>query len=108
MTPQSFNTLDNMQENHSFEKTVRQSMENIHAAQTGLTMPEIDAEKYGKERQAPEEQQFLLAINGQQQGPYTKDQIAMMIRQGQITVDTLLWRSGMMEWTPIKNYPGII
>ena len=107
MTPQSFNTLDNMQENHSFEKTVRQGMENIHAAQTGVVMPEINAENYGKASRSDNEQ-YLLAINGQQQGPYTKDQIAAMIRQGQITVDTLLWRSGMLVWSPIKNYPGII
>lgn len=108
MTPQSFNTLDSMQENHSFEKTVRQSLDNVHQAQTNLKMPQIDADQYGNATKPVPEEQFLLAINGQQQGPYTKDQISAMIRMGQITVDTLLWRSGLIEWTPIKNYPGII
>lgn len=108
MTPQSFNTLDNMQENHSFEKATAQALNSIHATQTGLTMPVINADDYASSTKKGEEDQYLLAINGQQQGPYTKDQIAAMIRMGQITVETLLWRSGMMDWTPIKNYPGII
>lgn len=108
MNPQSFNTLDKMQENRSFEQTTRQTMENIHAAQSGLKMPVINADDYGQSTRSGEEPQYLLAINGQQQGPYTKDQIAAMIRQGQITVDTLLWRSGMLEWAPIKSIPGLI
>jgi hypothetical protein len=108
MNPQSFNTLDKMQEDNTFQKTVRQSMEGIHAAQTGLKMPVLNADEYGISARQGEEPQFLLAINGEQVGPYTKDQIGAMIRQGQISVDTLLWRSGMLEWMPIKNVPGLI
>lgn len=108
MNPQSFNTLDKMQENKAFEQTAREALNNVHAAQTSLKMPVINADEYGTSARKGEEPQFLLAINGQQQGPYTKDQIAAMIRQGQITVDTLLWHSGMLEWTPVKNIPGLI
>jgi len=108
MTPQSFNSLDKMQENHSFEQTSRQAMENIHASQYGLKMPTIDADQYGMSTRQGDETQLLLAVNGQQMGPYTQDQIAAMIRQGIISVDTLAWRSGMLEWTPLKSIPGLI
>ncbi|MDE6299620.1 MAG: DUF4339 domain-containing protein [Muribaculaceae bacterium] len=38
--------------------------------------------------------QYYLAINGQQTGPFTKDEL----RSKSISPDTLIWCSGMPEW----------
>jgi uncharacterized protein (TIGR00266 family) len=48
---------------------------------------------------------FYLAINGQQQGPYTAEQIIQMVRTGQAKSDTLGFRQGMATWTPLVNMP---
>ena len=48
---------------------------------------------------------FYLAINGKQQGPYSVEQIAEMIRNGQVKGDTLGFRPGMATWTPLINMP---
>lgn len=42
---------------------------------------------------------FFAAINGQQTGPFTIDQLTPKIADGSITQDTLLWSEGMAEWT---------
>jgi membrane protease subunit (stomatin/prohibitin family) len=42
--------------------------------------------------------QYHIAVNGQQQGPYTEQTIQQMIQQGSITRDTLIWKQGMSAW----------
>jgi membrane protease subunit (stomatin/prohibitin family) len=41
-----------------------------------------------------------VAVNGQQQGPFTPQQVAEGISKGQIARDTLVWSTGMGDWTP--------
>jgi uncharacterized protein (TIGR00266 family) len=47
---------------------------------------------------------IYLAINGQQQGPYSADQIVQMIRNGQAKAETLAFRQGMATWTPLIHF----
>jgi membrane protease subunit (stomatin/prohibitin family) len=48
-----------------------------------------------------------VAVNGQQQGPFTPQQIAEGIAKGQIARDTLVWSAGMGDWTPAANVPQL-
>ena len=50
---------------------------------------------------------YYLAINGQQQGPYTVDQVAAMIREGKVNATTLAFTRGMATWTPIAHIPEL-
>ena len=43
--------------------------------------------------------QYFVAVNGQQQGPYTPQTLEQMIRQGSLSRDTLVWKQGMAAWT---------
>lgn len=49
------------------------------------------------------QKQYYLAIQGQQQGPYTSEQIGGLIRNKVITLDTLIWEDGMQNWAPIST-----
>jgi membrane protease subunit (stomatin/prohibitin family) len=42
--------------------------------------------------------QYYVLINNQQNGPHSIDSIKLLISQGQITKDTLVWKEGMAEW----------
>ena len=41
---------------------------------------------------------YFYAINGQQAGPVSEEQLAEMATAGTITPETLVWREGMPEW----------
>ncbi|MFZ6009687.1 MAG: SPFH domain-containing protein [Bacteroidota bacterium] len=42
--------------------------------------------------------QYFIAVNGQQQGPYTLQTLQAMVQQGTLTRDTLVWKQGMANW----------
>lgn len=42
--------------------------------------------------------QYFIAVNGQQQGPYTLQTLQQMIQQGSVNRDTLVWKQGMPSW----------
>ena len=48
-------------------------------------------------------QQWYMAIGGHQIGPVNADEIVTNIRNGSMQPDTLVFTSGMTEWTPVKN-----
>lgn len=108
MTPQEFNTMDKMLGNNPVEKLSKQATESIDQMKNqNIQMPAMP-KSYTPFMQTPvPEHSYLLAVNGQQTGPYTVAQIQQMLSQGSITVESLVWRSGMMDWTPIKNVPGL-
>lgn len=43
---------------------------------------------------------YYYAINGQQNGPVSEEQLATLVAQGIVTVETLVWREGMERWEP--------
>ena len=47
--------------------------------------------------------QFMLAVNGQQSGPYTIQQLQQLQQQGQFTVNTHVWKEGMANWELAAN-----
>ncbi len=48
-------------------------------------------------------QQVFIAVNGNQQGPYTLEQVAQMLAQGNLPPGTLCWHEGLTQWTPVEQ-----
>jgi hypothetical protein len=44
---------------------------------------------------------------GSQQGPVTRDQLAALIRGGQLSEDALVWKEGMGTWQPLTALPEL-
>ena len=47
--------------------------------------------------------QFMIAVNGQQSGPFTIAQLQQLQQQGQFTSSTYVWRQGMANWDLAGN-----
>lgn len=52
-----------------------------------------------------EEPQWHVAIDGEQRGPYTDQQIRDMLKNGNIDEETYLWRDGFEDWRTLKEVP---
>ncbi len=46
---------------------------------------------------------YMLAVNGQQYGPYNLQQMQQMVGTGQLTAQTLVWCQGMAAWEQASN-----
>lgn len=46
----------------------------------------------------PQQVQWFIAVQQQQQGPFDENTLLQMIRDGKIQPDTLVWKSGMQAW----------
>lgn len=47
--------------------------------------------------------QYMLAVNGQQMGPYGMAQLQQMAQMGQLTKETYVWKQGMAQWELAGN-----
>lgn len=50
---------------------------------------------------------FFVLSNGQQQGPYSDDQLQQMATKGEISPSTHVWAEGFEEWVPASDLDGI-
>ena len=50
---------------------------------------------------------YMLAVNGQQYGPYNMQQLQQMVQSGQLTAQTFVWCQGMAAWEPAANRPDL-
>lgn len=50
---------------------------------------------------------YMLAVNGQQYGPYNLPQLQQMAASGQLTAQTLVWCSGMTAWESAGSVPTL-
>ena len=48
---------------------------------------------------------WWLAVNGKAEGPFTRDEITLRLRSGQIAASTPACAEGMTEWKPIASWP---
>lgn len=55
----------------------------------------------------PGSTQWYLGIDGQQAGPLSPSEVAGRVASGAATPDTLVWRSGMSEWTRLGDVPEL-
>lgn len=47
--------------------------------------------------------EYFVLINNQQNGPHTIDSVKLLISQGQVNKNTLVWREGMADWVNIME-----
>lgn len=50
---------------------------------------------------------WMLAINGQQAGPFNTQQLQQLQQSGQFTANTHVWRQGMPNWELAGNVPEL-
>ena len=55
----------------------------------------------------PPQTQWYAALDGQQAGPFTPEQVQQLIGQGRIAADTLVWKQGLAHWTAAKAVPDL-
>jgi uncharacterized protein (TIGR00266 family) len=53
------------------------------------------------------QQQWYMAIGGHQVGPVSQDDVVTNLRNGTIDGNTLVFSSGMSNWTPLKQVPQL-
>ena len=107
MTPQSFNDMDKVLRSNPAEEMAKQALQSIGTMQKKIEIPPMP-EPFTQTDMPTSEASILLAVNGEQFGPYTRTQVRDMIAHGDITTETLMWTSGMLEWMPLSKVPGII
>ena len=55
----------------------------------------------------PNPVQYMVAINGQQYGPYNMQQMQQMAQSGQINASVLVWAQGMPQWVAAGSVPEL-
>ena len=55
----------------------------------------------------PSAVQYMVAINGQQYGPYNMQQMQQMAQSGQINAQVLVWAQGMPQWVTAGSVPEL-
>jgi hypothetical protein len=50
---------------------------------------------------------YMLAINGQQYGPYNMQQMQQMAQSGQINAQVMVWTQGMPGWAAAGSVPEL-
>src|SRR5262245_6787265 len=53
------------------------------------------------------QQQWYMAIGGHQVGPVSQDDVVTNLRNGTIDGSTLVYTTGMTNWTPLKDVPEL-
>ena len=51
--------------------------------------------------------QYHISVNGSQAGPYNMQQLAQMAQNGQLTLQTYVWKQGMANWAFAKDVPEL-
>ncbi len=51
--------------------------------------------------------QYFTAVNGQQAGPFTIQQLQLLVGNGQLTKQTYVWKQGMANWDFAENVPEV-
>ena len=55
----------------------------------------------------PNPVQYMVAINGQQYGPYNMQQMQQLAQSGQINASVLVWAQGMPQWVAVGSVPEL-
>ncbi len=108
MKPLDFNTLDKLNQSDPAKELVRQAQDSIKAMQVDVPQVVVPSHVVLPVFQKTDQNQYVVAIDGAAQGPYTIQQLNEMLRQGSISVESYVWRSGMSDWRMIKDCNGIV
>lgn len=55
----------------------------------------------------PDTPTWMLAINGQQSGPYSMLQLRQLVQSGHLTPQTHVWKPGMANWAVASSLPEL-
>ncbi|WP_340066342.1 SPFH domain-containing protein [Ascidiimonas aurantiaca] len=55
----------------------------------------------------PQQAQYFYAFNGQQAGPVSFESLQELFAKRTINRDTLIWKQGMKNWSPLKEVPEL-
>ena len=50
-------------------------------------------------------QKFFVLVNGEQQGPFSADQLKGYLAIGQFQPTDLAWHEGLPDWKPLTEFP---
>lgn len=50
---------------------------------------------------------YMIAVNGQQYGPYNMQQMQQMVQNGQMNPQTYVWKQGMTNWDMAGDVPEL-
>ena len=54
------------------------------------------------------EDQYLIAVNGKQEGPLTLARLRERWRNGRVSEETLFWQEGMDEWRELREIADLL
>lgn len=55
-----------------------------------------------------QEHGWYVSRRGKRAGPLTEGQISRFIEAGKLRPDDLVWRNGLLKWTPVSDVPGLL
>jgi len=55
----------------------------------------------------PGQGEWYIGVGGQQQGPFDAAGLAAQARSGALTASTLVWKTGMAQWTAAQQVPEV-
>ncbi len=73
----------------------------------GMAMAGQMGQTLGGQQTPPPIPGFHVVLGGQQAGPFTMDVLKQKMTAGEITRETLVWKSGMQQWTPAGQVPEL-
>lgn len=108
MKPLEFNTLNNLNDYDPIKELASQAQSGIKSMQVDVTdvgiPPHVVLPVFNQENR----HDYVVAVDGQPLGPYSVTRLNEMMREGTISVESYVWRSGMSDWLMIKDCPDII
>ena len=105
MNDQSFFSIDRLVEfgmsaaiAQQMVSSMNQSMQQMYIPGSIQSMPQPVAPQ----------STFYVAIDGQQAGPFSEQEVARLVTTKRINKDTLGWMPGMPAWKPVAEIPAIL
>ena len=106
---QGFNTLDNFANSAVTQQMSQQALQNIQTMQTPMPQGHVPQHVVLPVFQKQAEQHksatplFFVALNGQQKGPLTLEQLKGLAVCDIIDENSPVWMQGMADWTDLKT-----
>ncbi len=106
---QGFNTMDSVTNSGVTQQLSQQALQNIQTMQTVMPQGHVPQhvvlpvfQKQAEQQQAAS-LQFFVALNGQQKGPLTLEQLKGLALCDIIDENSAVWMQGMPNWTDLKT-----
>jgi GYF domain 2 len=68
----------------------------------------VRGESVGRMKTQSDRQHWFVLLNGKRHGPFTYAELTKAAREGLITGQTNIWRSGWQKWHPARSVKGLL